>query len=205
MLRCRNCNGPVDSGAVSCPRCGRPNAGEEARRVRSRGNLVAFVAVLGFLTYSWIASDGTAGAPPPQVPSDTSLALSPQELHSAASGHREETDQGSVAQVGSITHDAPLEQQKTEIAETSRNVDIFQHEATLEDRRGKIVLQSRASMASRNVAVLASGTPVQAESKGGRWVRVQTSDGQVGFVRGRQLDYTSPSDAAIDDLANDKG
>lgn len=65
--------------------------------------------------------------------------------------------------------------------------DRFIYPAQLVDRRGKIVLQSEPRMSSRNVATLLAGSRVFASSNEGKWIEIQTQDGQVGFVRLRQL------------------
>jgi hypothetical protein len=65
----------------------------------------------------------------------------------------------------------------------------FPLSAHLVDSRGKVVIQSRASVFSKNVTSVATGVHVQASSKEGKWISVQLDDGRVGFVRERQLQF----------------
>ncbi|WP_081420442.1 SH3 domain-containing protein [Pseudoxanthomonas sp. Root630] len=60
--------------------------------------------------------------------------------------------------------------------------------ARIVDSRDRIVLQSGPKMSSRNVAKIDSGSTVQVLSDEGRWVQVRTEDGQVGYVRRKQLE-----------------
>ena len=68
----------------------------------------------------------------------------------------------------------------------------FAYEATLEDFKGQVVLQSKPSMMGDNVAKLAAGSPVRASAREGKWVLIKTYDGKVGYVRGRQLKFAPP-------------
>lgn len=70
---------------------------------------------------------------------------------------------------------------------------MFSHPATLKDFKGSVVLQSKASLFGENVGVLATGTRVLASAKEGKWIMVKTSEGHVGYVRGRQLDFDASS------------
>lgn len=67
----------------------------------------------------------------------------------------------------------------------------FPFAARLVDRRSKVVLQSGPGITSRNVAKLETGATVYASATDGKWIRVRTRDGLVGFVRRKQLDFTS--------------
>lgn len=77
---------------------------------------------------------------------------------------------------------------------------VFLHPATLTDFKGSVVVQSKASLLGENVAVLSAGTRVLASAKEGKWIMVKTSEGHVGYVRGRQLDFGTSSDSGSSDV-----
>lgn len=65
----------------------------------------------------------------------------------------------------------------------------FAYEATLDDFKGQVVVQSKPSVMGDNVAELPAGTQVRASAQEGKWVLIKTYDGKVGYVRGRQLKF----------------
>lgn len=67
----------------------------------------------------------------------------------------------------------------------------FPFRARLVDSRGVVVLQSGPGITSRNVTRLDAGNLIRAESVDGKWIRVKTNDGLVGFVRAKQLEFIS--------------
>ena len=185
MLRCANCNGPVDKNATACPRCGRPKAGEEASRLQSGGCLVVVLAVAGFLAYSWITDGGDKTRPEAanvsaQVPQESKY----QETESAEQDRALEHQRA-------VVDDRPSE---SEQVSPTASADTFTANAVLKDSRGKVVLQEGPRMTSKNVSVLPSGTPVKVETTNGKWIRVRTSDGLVGYVRERQLEFLRDGD-----------
>lgn len=60
--------------------------------------------------------------------------------------------------------------------------------ARIVDARDRIVLQSGPKMSSRNVAKIDSGSTVEVLSDEGKWIQVRTEEGQVGYVRRKQLE-----------------
>lgn len=202
MLRCSNCNGPVDVNAVACPRCGRPEAGAEAARLQSGGCLAIFLAILGLGVYAKFFSESD-----PAQTEQTAFVESAQS--SVASNGQPSIDGSSQFEPNETglpqeepesnlgINESPNLQEETEAdldANQSPNLQgDFLLDATLTDKRGEIVLQSKASIFSKNVSVLASGTPVRAEPTSGEWIRILTSDGLVGYVRRKQLVFSDQS------------
>lgn len=184
MLRCANCNGPVDKNATACPRCGRPKAGEEASRLQSGGCLVVVLAVAGFLAYSWITDGG--GRTPSEATNVS--AQTPQESNQETESAEQNR---ALEHQRAVVVDQPSESER--ISSTA-NADKFTANAVLKDSRGKVVLQEGPRMTSKNVSVLPSGTPVKVETTDGKWIRVRTSDGLTGYVRERQLEFLQDGD-----------
>lgn len=183
MLKCNNCNGPIDENAAACPRCGRPGAGKEAANSQATGCLVVVVAVVGFLIYSsLVGGDKKSQEQPAQTTTyeqPSTISSPPPTAIPVSAPPREEP-----------TEPAPQNNLSIDSQETpSIAAGDFPFEATLVDSRGKIVLQSKASVISKNISVLVAGTSVKAESTSGKWIRVMTSDGLVGYVREKQLQF----------------
>lgn len=183
MLRCTNCNGPVDERAASCPRCGRPNAGEEAKNLQNGGCLVVVLVVIGFLAYSWFtdSGDNQAAVAPSSSPAPMQT---PQEPYRDRGAMEEQEHAPSVSQEVVSEQIDPPEQ-----SDVVPSADTFKIPAVLRDDRGHIVLQSGPLMRSKNVTTLPSGTRVLAETEDGKWIQVRTTDGLTGYVRQRQLEF----------------
>ena len=184
MLRCTNCNGPVDERAASCPRCGRPNAGEEAKNLQNGGCLVVVIAIIGFLAYSWFTDSGGEQADPVSSSSPASM-QAPQEPY-LEQGAMEEQEHARSA------HQEVVSEQfvQPEQPDKAPSPDTFTFPAILRDDRGHIVLQSGPRMRSKNVTTLPSGTRVAADATSGKWIQVRTTDGLTGYVRERQLEFS---------------
>lgn len=184
MLRCSNCKGPVDRSAVSCPRCGRVDAGAEAARNSAIGTSAAILAIIGFLAYSWATTEPAGSRPP--------MPRSPVVAQATAQSTRKPTELGLAEEgVAPAAFQLPGNLASLQTPPDSSNAPGTRLErAVLKDTRGRIVLQSKASIVSKNVAVLAPGTEVSLEERRGNWVRVKTDGGLVGYVREKQLDFT---------------
>ncbi|WP_245559596.1 SH3 domain-containing protein [Luteimonas mephitis] len=98
----------------------------------------------------------------------------------------------------STNHDSssqPFEASRPENREVRSNSapqaygDEFTHKAILVDSRGTIVLQSGPSILSANVDKLQSGDSVFTAGRDGKWIKVRTNNGLVGYVRQKQLQF----------------
>jgi hypothetical protein len=67
----------------------------------------------------------------------------------------------------------------------------FTYKANLVDSRGTIVLQSGPSVLAANVEKLQSGDSVTTAGRSGKWIKVRTSSGLIGYVRQKQLQFQS--------------
>ena len=177
MLRCRTCNAWLGPTAETCPRCGTPRAAEDAPRPWHPVLVFFAFFAIGLIAYAVVF-----GLPEkPSREPRPATAVSAPAVPDAGAVPRPETTPAAV-EAPVATEDAPA----TEPPASSRH-DGFAFDATLTDPDGVIVLQSKATMFSKNVAKLASGTRVRAARRSGEWIRVQTRDGRVGYVRRRQL------------------
>lgn len=142
------------------------------------GVTLGIVCIAGFLIYNALFSDSAQSAKKPSAEPVSSI-VSPVQVAPASTRSSESTDALQAASA------EPAAQ-----APTTGDVDgAFPFPARIVDRRDEIVLQSGPGITSRNIAKLATGTVVQADSTEGKWIRVKTDDGLIGFVRRKQLDF----------------
>ena len=143
MPRCRTCNASLDPNAEACQRCGAPVARQDAPS--HRNTVLVFFAffALGLVAYAWLFG----------LPEKTVRAPRPADAVTAPAV----PDPGAVPLPEAVPTvvDAPVAAELEPEAPAPASHDGFPFEATLSDRRGVIVLQSKATMFSRNVAKLA--------------------------------------------------
>ena len=92
-----------------------------------------------------------------------------------------------------VYHSSSVEPTEIEVAPsyaaTYGNNDEFVYRANLVDPRGVVVLQSAPSITAKNVDKLQSGTPIVAAGTEGKWIKVRTASGLIGYVRQKQLEF----------------
>lgn len=174
MLRCRNCHAWLAPNAEACPRCGASTAVPDAPGYRNPVLVFFAFFAIGLIVFAWIFDLPEKSARAPR-PADAVTAPAVPERGAVP-----------LPEAAPLAADTPAPAEDTPAAEPPAT-DGFPYDATLTDPDGVVVLQSKATMFSRNVAKLASGTRVRAARRSGEWIRVKTQEGRVGYVRRRQL------------------
>ncbi len=155
------------------------------------GSIVTYAkyAVVALAIYGAISLfDAPETSSPPQNPS---VLVEQVASHGSQDLRNEQTSAESPKIYLGASREQPRPEQLSETtSDTTFEVNPeFPHLAFIVDRRESIVLQSGPGLTSKNVARLLSGSKVMAASSTGKWIRVQTPDGLIGYVRQKQLRF----------------
>lgn len=186
MAKCQTCGKIADRESKVCRNCGRPNP------TKMRKGEVVWAAVGVVILALYILGQDKAGhsesasLPPAasmetvseQTPATSGPPLGAQDT--SISNELTPGDSATPATKGAMV-------QMHQSAEDSDS--DYPYVAHLFDERGKVVIQSGPSVFYKNTDTLPSGSTVHAASKAGKWVSVRLENGQVGFVRLRQLRF----------------
>ncbi len=195
MSKCHTCGKIADIEAVTCPHCGRPSP------TKIRGSdiwgILKWIIALPIVLLIINLRDGNT----PANPADTTTQITAIEA-SNTPAIRATPAQTSTSEHSATTITTSESVEKTrelsahedstttvvqpgvDIADPS---DDFSLQVTLIDARGEIVIQSEPSVFSKNIDTVVSGTIAYASTLDGKWIKIKTSDGRLGFVRKRQL------------------
>lgn len=199
MPNCLTCERILDEDAKVCPYCGRRNP-LVARTAEKIVSLIGFLVVAALALILWSQrlprADVRAESAGIQTVTTASEAISDksdaqvvdvQESNGADALQSQDSSAATSkdsASVDSTNSSMTKEQTTDQISD-----DEFPYKATLFDDRGTIVLQSEPSIIGKNVAKLSSGDTVYTSTQDGKWIRIKTTDGLVGFVRQKQLQF----------------
>ena len=187
MAKCQTYGKIADRESKVCRNCGRPNP------TKMRKGEVVWATVGVVILALYISGQDKAGhsesasLPPPVAPMKTVSDQTP-----APSGPplgAQETSISNQLTLGDSAKPA-TKGAKVQMPQSAEDSDSdYPYAAHLFDERGKVVIQSRPSVFYKNTDTLPSGSTVHAASKVGKWISVRLENGQVGFVRLRQLRF----------------
>jgi len=200
----------VDRDAAVCNHCGRPSPAK-MRKGEKVFQGIAAVVLIGYLALTNLFSNKSTTSPAESIETVASTqdqtsalptyqadapadqldagpeAVEPPAEVSPSSQNAQETVWENNIPVVTLEHAKKREAQHPTSARS--NDASYSIRARLSDPRGKVVIQSEASMMASNVDTIQAGVTVLASGKDGKWIGVRLEDGRTGFVRLKQLEF----------------